>query len=149
MCPKRFKVPSSIAQHIESGVCHKSSRAQVTAAAHALKFVPTISISRRIEGRTPRVVTYYATERAFNGTAYECYLCHRTFRTLRALNTHVSSPVHNANEFRCPKCKRKFKLISGFMQHIEREACGIARFQAVGDLTKGLIDLFKKRLTLS
>ncbi|OJA21526.1 hypothetical protein AZE42_01803 [Rhizopogon vesiculosus] len=125
------------------------SRAQVTAAAHALGIVPTISISRRIEGRTPRVVTYYATEHAFNGTAYECYLCHRTFRTSRALNTHVSSPVHDANEFRCPKCKREFKLISGLMQHIESESCGIARFQAVGDFTKDLTDLFKKRLTLS
>jgi hypothetical protein len=111
--------------------------------------VPTISISRRIEGGTPRVVSYYATERTFNGTAYECYLCHRTFRTLDALNTHISSPAHDANEFRCPKCKREYKLVSSLMQHIESEVCGIARFQTVGDLTRDLTDLFKKRLTFS
>ncbi|OAX41878.1 hypothetical protein K503DRAFT_711747 [Rhizopogon vinicolor AM-OR11-026] len=149
LCPKRFKSASSIALHIESGVCHRFSRAQVTAAAHALSIVPTISISRRIEGRTPRVVTYYATERAFNGTSYECYLCHRNFRTLSALNAHVSSPVHDSNEFKCPKCKREYKLISGLMQHIESEGCGIARFQAVGDFARDLTDQFRRRLTLS
>jgi len=149
LCPKRFKTPSSIALHIESGTCHKFSRAQVTAAVHALKIVPTIPISRRIEGRMPPVVSYYATERAFNGIAYECYLCHRTFRTLSALNTHVNSPAHDANEFRCPKCEGEYKLISGLMQHIESEVCGIARFQVVGDFARDLTNQVKKRLMLS
>lgn len=148
LCPKRFKTPSSIALHIESGTCHNISRAQVTAAVHALKIVPTISVSRRIEGGTIRVVSYYATERAFNGTAYECYLCHRTFRTLGALNSHINSPTHDADEFKCPKCKRKYKLVSGLMQHIESEVCGIARFQVVEDFTKNLVDQFLKRLKL-
>lgn len=148
LCPKRFKTPSSIALHIESGTCHNISRAQVTAAVHALKIVPTISISRRIECGTIRIVSYHVTERAFNGTAYECYLCHRTFRTLGALNSHINSPAHDADEFKCPKCKRKYKLVSGLMQHIESEACGIARFQAVEDFTRNLIDQFSKRLTL-
>jgi hypothetical protein len=92
----------------------------------------TYSTSRRVEGGTPRVMSHYVTERAFNGTAYECYLCHRTFRTLGALNSHVSSLAHDANEFRCPKCEGEYKLISGLMQHIESEGCGIAKFQAVG-----------------
>jgi len=77
----------------------------------------------------------YVTELAFNGTAYECYLCHRTFRTLNALNSHVGSPAHDANEFECPKCEREFKLISSLMQHIEREVCGIAKFNSIGDFT--------------
>jgi uncharacterized Zn-finger protein len=148
LCSKRFKTPSSIALHIESGTCHNFSRAQVTAAVHALKIVPTISVSHRIEGGTIRVVSYYVTERAFNGTAYECYLCHRTFRTLGALNSHINSPAHDADEFKCPKCKRKYKLVSGLMQHIESEACGIARFQVVEDFTKNLVDQFLKRLKL-
>ncbi|KAG1748897.1 uncharacterized protein EDB91DRAFT_1235465 [Suillus paluster] len=148
LCPKRFKTPSSIALHIESGTCHNISRAQVTAAVHVLNIVPTISISRRIEGGAPRVVSYYVTERAFNGTAYECYLCHRTFRTSGALNSHINSPAHDADEFKCPKCKRKYKLVSGLMQHIESEGCGIARFQVVEDLTRGLVDQFMHRLKL-
>jgi len=140
LCPKRFKTSSSIALHIESGACHNFSRAQVTTAVHALAIVPTISISRRIEGWTPHVVTSYVTERAFNGTDYECYLCHRTFRTLNTLNSHIGSPAHDANEFKCPKCKRECKLISSLMQHIESEVCGIAKFDSVGDFARDLTD---------
>ncbi|KAG0694094.1 hypothetical protein DFH29DRAFT_985352 [Suillus ampliporus] len=142
LCPKRFKTPSSIALHIESGT------SQVTAAVHALNIVPMISISCHIEGGTPCVVTYYVTERAFNGTAYECYLCHRTFRTLGALNSHINSPAHDADEFKCPKCKRKYELVSGLMQHIESEGSGIARLQVVEDLTRGLVDRLMRRLKL-
>ncbi|KAG0692341.1 hypothetical protein DFH29DRAFT_970185 [Suillus ampliporus] len=129
LCPKRFKTPSSIALHIESGT------SQVTAAVHALNIVPMISISCHIEGWTPCVVTYYVTERAFNGTAYECYLCHRTFRTLGALNSHINSPAHDADEFKCPKCKWN-------------EGSGLARFQVVDDLTRGLVDQSMRRLKL-
>ncbi|KAG0706544.1 hypothetical protein DFH29DRAFT_988056 [Suillus ampliporus] len=148
LCPKRFKTPSSIVLHIESGTCRNISRAQVIAAVHAPNIVPTISNSRHIEGGTPCVVTYYVTERAFNGTAYECYLCHRTFCTLGTLNSHINSPAHDADEFKCPKCKWKYELVSGLMQHIESEGCGIARFQVVEDLTRGLVDQFMKRLKL-
>jgi hypothetical protein len=108
-----------------------------------------MSISRRIESGTPRVVSYYATERTFNGTGYECYLCHRKFRTLGALNSHVNSLAHDANEFRCPKCEREYKVISSLMQHIESEACGIAKFDAVGDFTRELTDRFRRRPTIS
>jgi len=146
LCPKRFKTPSSVALHVESGACHSFSREQVTAVAHALRIVPTISTSRRIEGGTPRVVTYYATERAFNGIAYECYLCHHTFGTLSALNSHVGSPAHDANEFICPKCKWECKLISGLMQHIESEVCGIAKFETVGNFAMDLTNQFRQRL---
>ncbi|KAG2107898.1 uncharacterized protein F5147DRAFT_695632 [Suillus discolor] len=140
LCSKRFQIPSSIALHIQSGACHNISLAQVTAAVHALKIVPTTSVSRHIEGGSTRVASYYVTERAFNGTAYECYLCHLTFRTLGALNSHINSPVHDADEFKCPKCERKYKFVSGLMQHIESEACGIARFEVVEDFTMSLID---------
>jgi len=36
---------------------------------------------------------YEATEKSWNGWAYECYLCHRTFSTLHGINQHLSSPV--------------------------------------------------------
>ncbi|KAG2047537.1 hypothetical protein BDR06DRAFT_963813 [Suillus hirtellus] len=140
LCSKRFKVPSSIALHIQSGACHNISRAQATAAVHALNIVPSISVSRHIEGGSTRVASCYVTERAFNGTAYECYLCHLTFRTLGALNSHIDSPAHDADEFKCPKCERKYKFVSGLMQHIASEACGVPRFEVVEDFTMSLID---------
>ncbi|KAG1899944.1 uncharacterized protein F5891DRAFT_1035307 [Suillus fuscotomentosus] len=128
LCSKIFKIPSLIALHIQSGACHNISRAQVTAAVHALNIVPSISVSRHIEGGSTRVASYYVTERAFNGTAYE------------SLNSHINSPAHDADEFKCPKCERKYKFVSGLMQHIESEACGVARFEVVEDFTMSLID---------
>lgn len=37
--------------------------------------------------------TYEATDMAWNGDAYECYLCHRDFNSLRGLNQHLASPA--------------------------------------------------------
>ena len=123
-----FKSPSGIALHIESG-CHKITRHQVTAAVRAMNIVPNLTI-KRITGPvrpSTSVTTYIATEASFNGTAYECYLCGRTFRKLSGLNGHLNSPAHDDDEFRCPGCKREFKLISGFVQHLESRVCGLAK----------------------
>jgi len=149
LCSKAFKTPSAIALHIESGACHNIDRHLVTAAVHSLKVVPTISISRRLHGpasANQSTTHYSASERAFNGSAYECYLCHSTFRTLASLNMHLSSPAHDDDEFNCPKCKRPYKLISGLIQHIETEACGLARFEQVEDHTNALTAQFARLL---
>lgn len=150
-CDKEFGQPSAVAMHIESG-CHKVTRHQVTAAVHKLKIVPTISINHRLEGPIlPTVIiTYSATELAFNGTAYECYLCHDTFRTLKGLNAHLKSPAHDDNEFKCPgkKCRSEFKLVSGLIQHIECGTCGVAKFKEVQDQFESLTDQFSRTLKL-
>jgi len=151
LCSKNFKLPSAIALHIESGGCHDIHRHQVTAVIHSLELVPTISISHRIQGSSDtasRTIASYATEQAFNGTAYECYLCHRAFRTLVSLNAHLNSPAHDDDEFKCPKCKRRYKLISGLIQHIEAEVCGLARFEQVEDHTNALTAQFTRLLKL-
>jgi len=148
LCSKSFKIPSAIALHIESGACHNINRHQVTAAVHSLKIVPTISITRRLRGAGNVTITSYsATELAFNGSTYECYLCHRTFRALNSLNAHLNSPAHDADEFRCPKCKGSFQLISGLIQHIESEVCGMAKFKQVEDQTMALTSQFARLLT--
>lgn len=110
---------------------------------------PTISLSHRI-GHTsaPQHVSYIATSASFNGTAYECYLCHRTFRTLQALNTHLASPAHDEAEFKCPKCKKRFAVVSALVQHIESEVCGLAKFSEVDNYATVLTDRFTRLLKL-
>lgn len=153
LCSTAFNVPSAIAHHIESG-CHGYSRHQVTDAVHravdTFNITPSISISRRIQGSSaPRTITQYsATEVAFNGQAYECYLCHNTFLTLGSLNAHLGSAAHDANEFKCPKCKGKFTLVSALVQHIESEACGMAKFKEVDDYATALTEQFSRLLTI-
>ena len=154
LCSKAFKIPSVIALHIESGACHNINRRQVTAAIHSLTITPTISNSHRLHAATTTaspiksrtIAQYSATEQAFNGSAYECYFCHRTFRTLISLNAHLNSPSHDADEFMCPKCKQTYKLISGLIQHIESEICGLARFEQVEDHTNALTAQFSRLL---
>lgn len=71
-----------------------------------------------------------ATNRSWNGRAFECYLCSREFTTLQSLNSHIKRPVHEKNLYRCPKrsCGREYKLLSGLVQHLESESCDVMRF---------------------
>jgi hypothetical protein len=113
---------------------------------------PAISISHRLEYHATvpaqRTITQYAaSEQAWNCSAYEFYLCHRTFRELGALNAHLASPAHDGDdEFMCPKCRRTYKLVSGLVQHMESEAYGIARFQQIDDQAHSITSQFARML---
>lgn len=149
-CKRTFVAPSSVAMHLESG-CHGITRQQVTAAVHNLNIVPTISVDRSLEEPNavpPVILVYSATELAFNGFAYECYLCHHTFATLGSLNSHFNSAAHDDDEFKCPNvnCGSEFTLISGLIQHIESERCGLAKFTEVRDQFASLTDVLSRRL---
>ncbi|PBK73003.1 hypothetical protein ARMSODRAFT_710887 [Armillaria solidipes] len=76
-CMRVFQAPSEVA---ESGGCNPSiNRHHVTTAVQGMNVSPTISISNRIGGLAiSRHVHLATTEMAFNGKAYECYLCHGT-----------------------------------------------------------------------
>ena len=143
-----FKSPSGIALHIESG-CHKITRHDVTAAVQRMNIVPNIT-TKRITGPVgpPTVLTYVPTEASFNGTAYQCYLCPKSFRTLSGLNGHLNSPAHDDDEFKCPKCKTEFKLVSGFMQHLESRACALAETTQINNYFHDLTEQFSRRLKL-
>jgi len=135
-CPSSFLSPSAVAHHIESG-CHGITRHQVTHAVKSLDIVPSICITKRIEGASltpPTTIRYYvASPSSFNGRAYSCFLCQRMFSSLSSLSDHLNSAAHDANEFKCPKCKKRFKLVSALIQHIESAACGLAQSHQIQD----------------
>ncbi|KAH8823717.1 hypothetical protein DL96DRAFT_235611 [Flagelloscypha sp. PMI_526] len=154
LCSQMFAAPSAIAQHIESGGCSsKITRHHVTRAVQSLKISPTITVTQLIEGPSPLpkgTITYHATELAWNGNAYECYLCHKTCRKLSHLNDHFNSAAHDDDEFQCPgpKCGSKFALVSGLIQHIESGSCGVSKFQEVKNRMLDITSRFTKALTL-
>jgi transcription elongation factor Elf1 len=85
--------------------------------------------------------TYSATERAWNGSAFECYFCHRTWPRLQSLNSHLGSGVHSETRglYHCPPqgCEATFSKLSALVQHIEHGSCGVRRFQYVNRAIEG------------
>jgi hypothetical protein len=78
-------------------------------------------------------VEIIATELAWNGLAYECYLCEKEFSSLHGLNNHIKSPAHEQDLYHCPKasCRKTYKVLSGLIQHMESESCGVMRFSQI------------------
>ncbi|KAF9018080.1 hypothetical protein BDZ89DRAFT_1074210 [Hymenopellis radicata] len=86
-------------------------------------------------------IQYSANTSAWNGCAYECYLCHSTYSSLRALNQHLASPKHQQKIYFCPldTCRVQFTTLSALLQHIESERCGVAKFKVVQNTLNGLM----------
>lgn len=86
-------------------------------------------------------VTYIANSASWNGRAYECYLCHSEFGSLKALNQHLASPKHQEKNFICPNraCRQSFVAVSGLWQHVESERCGVIKFNGVRQQLDGLM----------
>jgi hypothetical protein len=68
----------------------------------------------------------WATDRAWNGWAFECFLCHSTFATLVDLNKHLQSPRHEEKIYRCPKSTSSLGRSAGCVSMLRagRLECG-------------------------
>ncbi|KAF8510581.1 hypothetical protein BU17DRAFT_77664 [Hysterangium stoloniferum] len=140
MCPGRncgrgFVSMSALILHFESGTCPSGmTRAELNR-----------NVARLITG--PEVVQTWATERSWNGYAYECFLCHGTFGALRSLNAHLQSPRHQAKIYRCPNragCGTKFSVLSSLTQHVKSGKCGVNRFREVQNAMDALVNGVKR-----
>ncbi|TCD67479.1 hypothetical protein EIP91_012340 [Steccherinum ochraceum] len=151
--PRRFKCPgrkctgafvssSGLIAHCESGACPSGvSRQAVDRLVVALDRNNVITNPARLLAgpagfyAPPLLTSSWATAKSWNGDAYECVVCHREFRSLNALNSHLQSPVHQERIYRCPTgkpgngCGTEFKTLSGLVQHVESGVCGVKRFQ--------------------
>lgn len=135
-CNKKFVSGAALLLHLESGKCpSRITRDQVNRVAAKYDTNHVITNPARMiayhEGGSGSVPTW-ATERSWNGSMYECFLCHRECRTLDALNQHLASPAHEEKMYRCPRgysgCGTEFKTLSALCQHVESEMCNIRRF---------------------
>ncbi|KAG8747558.1 hypothetical protein FRC10_000694 [Ceratobasidium sp. 414] len=135
-CGKKFISTAGLVLHLEAGTCVSGVTRQ-----HVANTVTRLdrnhlitNPNRMITGSTE---SYQATQRAWNGHSYECYLCHKEFRTLIALNQHLASSIHEQAVYRCPTlgtgCKLKFKSLGHLFQHVENGSCGVGRFKVVQD----------------
>ncbi|KDQ53522.1 hypothetical protein JAAARDRAFT_61237 [Jaapia argillacea MUCL 33604] len=143
-CGKSFPSIAALTLHLESGTCPSGiTRKKLDKRVAEFDRQGLITDRLRITSESPYQVTdTYATDAAWNGSAYECYFCARGFRTLFALNQHLKSPVHESANYRCPHCQVQFGTLSGLVQHIESGECGVMKFgstkRVVDELTTGL-----------
>ncbi|KAF9807915.1 hypothetical protein IEO21_08032 [Rhodonia placenta] len=138
-CTKRFISGAGLLLHLESGMCpSKLTRERINQlAVHYDRTNVITNASRLVAGPDgyampqPPVISI-ATSLSFNGQNYECFLCHREYKTLDRLNQHLSSPAHDDEIYRCPKawdgCGAEFRTLSALCQHVESEQCGIRKF---------------------
>lgn len=142
-CGMMFTSPAMLALHLDQGNCvsgmnHRKVNEYVVR--YDRNNVIT-NPSRLIGGPSGEATTsYVATDRSWNGNAFECYLCNRDFTQLAHLNQHLNSPRHQEKIYRCPRsdCPKEFSTLSAIMQHVESQSCEAYRFRAVQDLWKGL-----------
>ncbi|KAF2091855.1 hypothetical protein K490DRAFT_31561, partial [Saccharata proteae CBS 121410] len=143
-CKRGFTSPSGVAHHLETASCPKAPR------------VNRDEIYRIIRERDPngkftkKLLTWTETTPspswnpgyAWNGSEYECYICHRGFTTARGLEQHINSPVHAQKRYHCPnkRCGVDFVSLAAMFNHLESESCGAMRFETVTKTVKKLFD---------
>jgi hypothetical protein len=149
-CKNTYTTASGLTIHLESGTCTSGlNRQKINDAVrqmdrHHVITRPMIQMPGYSNTKT------YATEHAWNGSGFQCYLCNKTFNLLHGLNNHLQSPVHEQSMYRCPKasCGKQFKLLSGLVQHVESESCGVMRFDTVQNQAKtGLQNMVGRMIT--
>ncbi|KAF5332580.1 hypothetical protein D9611_005158 [Ephemerocybe angulata] len=148
-CSASFVSQSALILHLEGGRCSSGiNRALVNKAVREKDVNNLITDPSRMiagPGGSRTEVTYCATSAAWNGSAYECYLCHGTYRSLTALNQHLASPRHQDKFYVCPlnTCRERFNTLSGLCQHIESERCGVLKFGPVRQALDGFVSGMK------
>ena len=123
---------------MESGAC-KVTRRDVDLAIIAYDRARVITDASRLIAGPDGALTKapeaseWATEDSWNGTRFECALCHKTYATLARLNQHLHSPAHADEIYKCPTayggCAQQFGTLSALVQHVEIATCGVSMFR--------------------
>jgi Zinc-finger double-stranded RNA-binding/Zinc-finger of C2H2 type len=145
-CNRSFSSPARLVLHFESGTCPSGmTREELNRLVVRADRNNVITNSSRLlcgpSGcEPPATAKLWATSRSYNGEAYECFLCHATYRTLAGLNQHLQSPRHESRIYRCPKsdCGNEFVALSALCQHVEGGSCGVRMFREVRNVMDSL-----------
>ncbi|KAM0278704.1 hypothetical protein ACHAQH_004997 [Verticillium albo-atrum] len=142
-CQKGFAVATGVAHHLESGACPKAplDRDQVFRA--IARYDQNGQFTKKLINYHG-AVTYEASDMAYNHhvDAWECYLCHKVFRTKTSLNQHLRSPTHQQALYHCPslRCRKDFATVAALFNHLESEACGAMRFEEVQEQARVMMN---------
>ncbi|KAI9006189.1 hypothetical protein BC832DRAFT_556331 [Gaertneriomyces semiglobifer] len=141
-CKKAYTTASGLSHHLESSSCPKARQLDRDSIHRMIGQRDTTSLITRpqLEYHTTQ---YNVSENCWNGYAYECYLCHDVFGTLKALDTHVNKGRHRQKIYHCPlqrTCGKEFVALAALFNHLESESCGYARFEQVNQAVNRFFD---------
>ncbi|KAF9892329.1 hypothetical protein FE257_002106 [Aspergillus nanangensis] len=135
-CKATYTVASGLIHHLERGSCPAApnlNRETILRFTRQMDRNGSITI-RQIEWKDEEV-SYSATDHAFNGTYWECYICHRMFKSHISPNQHLNSPAHKQNVYHCPNmksaCGKEFSTLAALFNRLESETCSFIRFEKV------------------
>lgn len=144
-CTRSFPTVTAVTLHLESGTCISGmNRRKVDLRVHEIDKRGIFTNRKLIGyGEWEPEPDIWATSRAWNGWAYECYFCDKEYSTLGKLNGHITNihaPKRTEDIYNCPGCGKKFKLFSQLMGHVEHTGtCIVKDSQRLkGVLTGGL-----------
>lgn len=134
-CKVGFTSASGVSHHLETGSCPNARGMDRDSIYRELRRRdPNGSFTQNLIGWHGETnVQTIATDRSWNGQAFECFLCDKEFRQLSHLNQHLSSPAHAQKYYHCPKagCAKEFVSLAAMFNHLESESCGFIRFEKV------------------
>ncbi|RHZ46007.1 C2H2-type zinc finger protein [Aspergillus thermomutatus] len=144
-CKVNYTSASGLTHHLERGSCPRAPGLNRETILRVVREHDPHGVitNKQIEWHKEDIVEYSATNSAFNGSSWECYMCHNKFKTVNALNAHLNSPVHKQKVYRCPnlkgKCEKQFVTLAGLFNHLESEACAFMRFEKVQLQVRGVL----------
>jgi hypothetical protein len=132
-----------LTHHLERGSCPGApslNREKILAIVRNLDPSGRIT-NKQIEWLEEWSVEYKASNQAFNGQSWECYLCHKNFKAMMDLNKHLNSPTHKEKVYHCPnsKCDKQFITLASLFNHLESESCAFMRFAKVQTQVHGIV----------
>ncbi|KAL4877130.1 hypothetical protein BJY04DRAFT_210203 [Aspergillus karnatakaensis] len=149
-CKAAYTSASGLVHHLERGSCPKAPNMNREAIHRMIQERDPNGLitNKQIGWKDEDNISFSANHRAWNGSGYECYLCHRVFTQLNNLNQHLQSPKHKQAIYHCPNwdCPKSFTALAALFNHLESESCAFMRFEKV---QKSLGDVIGGRRTIS
>ncbi|KAL4942181.1 hypothetical protein BDV06DRAFT_167605 [Aspergillus oleicola] len=130
-CDTTYTTAGDLSHHLESKTCPNAQLTRETTYRTTRERDTHHLVTYKEIGWTDDKAWYTATPLSWNGTGYECYLCHREFPKLAGLNQHLDSNVHLQSVYYCPnkRCDKAYMSLGGLFDHLEKDSCSFIRFE--------------------
>ncbi|KAJ5870211.1 hypothetical protein N7455_005152 [Penicillium solitum] len=154
-CKAHFVTASGVTHHLEYGTCPSAvqwNRETIHQMVQRLDPNELVT-NKQIGWHNDQDVRYYATDCAFDGTRFVCYLCQRRFNSMTGLNSHLNSLFHRQKIYHCLNtrggCNKEFISLGALFSHLESESCGYIRFGDVQRVHRRLNDAILNRKVIT